>query len=121
MSSPSALPEQLATDAVSETGQQLDMWSPTMFNTIPTVDWIGTSTTTSTDISQAMVPMESFVQHVHRVHRLEDQLRELAKSVLMLDPLEQQLIFSGSSRKIEKAESPSKAVTDDESEIWPAT
>lgn len=106
MSSPSALLEQLASDAVSETDQQIEMWSPTMFNTIPDVDWSGTSASASTDINQAMVPMESFVQHVSRVHRLEDQLRELAKFVLILDPSGQQLIFPGSSRRIEKAESP---------------
>lgn len=115
MSSPSALLEQLASDAVSETDQQIEMWSPTMFNTIPDVDWSGTSAiaSASTDINQAMVPMESFVQHVSRVHRLEDQLRELAKSVrelakfvLILDPSGQQLILPGSSRRIEKAESP---------------
>lgn len=117
MSSPSALLEQLASDAVSETDQQVEMWSPTMFNIIPDVDWSGTSASASTDINQAMVPMESFVQHVSRVHRLEDQLRELAKFVLILDPSRQQLIFPGSSRRIEKAESPSKDVTDDESGI----
>jgi hypothetical protein len=84
--SPSTLFEQTATDIVCEPEQQTDMWSPAIFTSLPALDWSGTSTSTSADMSQTVVSMESFRQHVFRVHKLEEQLRGVAEFVLTIRP-----------------------------------